>query len=82
MAYRPEYLPVYNPSLTVILPGEATPVLPNHNQSILEWLKESGRLIEWTEEEIESDRIPLKSPEAEWDDLMTSEEEEEELGEE
>jgi len=81
MPYRPEHLPVYNPSLTVILPGEATPVLPNHNQSILEWLEESGRLIERTPEEIEGDKIPLQSPEAEWDDLVTSEEEEE-LGEE
>ena len=73
MTYRPEHKPVYNPSLTELPLDQVSPVIPKSNPSILEWLEGSGRLIEWTAEEIERDRIPLIAPEAEWDALVVPE---------
>ena len=70
MPYRPEYKPVYNPSLTELSLDQVSPVIPKSNPSILEWLEGSGRFIEWTPEEILRNKIPLTTPEAEWDDLV------------
>ena len=76
MPYHSENKPVYNPSLTEHPLDQTSAVIPKSNPSILEWLEDSGRLIEWTAEDQKESLV--KPEEAEWDDLIVRDEDDDE----